>query len=258
MMSTVPFKPCFIVPLYNHGATLTATLNALSQFNLPILVVDDGSNDETKAILAEQVAAHPLCQSLTLAQNLGKGGAVMAGMRHQFKAGFSHALQIDADGQHNLADIPAMLASAELNPCDLIAGVPVYDNSIPKGRLYGRYVTHVWVWIETLSLELKDTMCGFRVYPLAPCCQLLTQQKLGQRMDFDIEIMVRLYWQGIAFKQLPTQVIYPKDGISHFRGWADNVLISKMHTKLFFGMLIRIPKLLAMKWQRYQQPQGID
>lgn len=253
MTHAAPFQPCFIVPLYNHGNTLIATLAALSQFDVPILVVDDGSDAATKAVLAQQVACYPNCQALTLRHNLGKGGAVMAGMQHQFNAGFSHALQVDADGQHNLQDIPAMLACARQHPTALVAGVPIYDASIPKGRLYGRYITHVWVWIETLSFELKDTMCGFRVYPLASCCQLLTQQPLGQRMDFDIEIMVRLYWQGIRFKQLPTQVIYPEDGISHFRGWADNWLISKMHSKLFFGMLWRAPHLLARKWRKETQ-----
>ncbi|NQZ08546.1 MAG: glycosyltransferase family 2 protein, partial [Algicola sp.] len=107
--------------------------------------------------------------------------------------------------------------------------------------------THFWVWVETLSFTIKDTMCGFRVYPLKPCIELIQAKTLGTRMDFDIEIMVRLYWRGVATLFLPTKVIYPEDGISHFQPVADNVRITWMHTRLFFGMLLRSPVLLWRK-----------
>ena len=131
----------------------------------------------------------------------------------------------------------------------MIAGYPIYDETVPAIRLYARYLTHVWVWINTLSLEIRDSMCGFRVYPLAPVMQLIARQKVGLRMDFDTEILVRLYWAGLAVVNLPTRVAYPTDGVSHFRVWLDNVLITRMHTVLFFGMLPRIPRLLARKWR---------
>ncbi|OSM49757.1 acyltransferase, partial [Aeromonas salmonicida subsp. salmonicida] len=151
--------------------------------------------------------------------------------------GFSHALQVDADGQHDLADIPALLAEAHRDPEALISGRPVYDDSVPKGRLYGRYITHVWVWIETLSFTIKDSMCGFRVYPLAASCALLEQVALGRRMDFDTEVMVRLHWAGVAVRFVPTRVIYPADGSSHFQLWRDNRDISWMHTRLVCRLL---------------------
>jgi hypothetical protein len=115
--------------------------------------------------------------------------------------------------------------------------------------LYGRYATHIWVWINTLSFDIKDSMCGLRVYPVAAVTALAARRSIGARMNFDTDILVRLYWDGLAVVNLPTRVSYPADGVSHFRVWRDNVLISWMHTKLFFGMLPRIPSLLARKWR---------
>jgi len=91
-------------------------------------------------------------------------------------------------------------------------------------------------------------MCGFRVYPLEQLIELDRERKLGARMSFDIEILVRLCWAGIEIINLPTRVSYPADGVSHFRGWLDNLLISRLHATLFFGMLLRLPSLIARKW----------
>ena len=92
-------------------------------------------------------------------------------------------------------------------------------------------------------------MLGFRVYPIAPVIELMKRQRIGARMNFDTDILVRLYWQGLNVVNLPTRVAYPIDGVSHFRVFFDNVLITRMHTILFFGMLLRLPKLLARKWR---------
>jgi hypothetical protein len=120
---------------------------------------------------------------------------------------------------------------------------------VPKGRLYARYLTHVWVWINTLSLSIRDSMCGFRVYPLPATLALIDSVNLGKRMDFDTEVLVRLAWRNQPMQWLPTQVHYPLDGLSHFRLWHDNALISKMHAKLFFGMLLRAPQILWHRWR---------
>ena len=129
----------------------------------------------------------------------------------------------------------------------MIAGCPIYDASVPRGRLYGRYATHVWVWINTLSFDIRDSMCGFRLYPLASVLPLLDRVRIGQRMDFDSDIIVRLHWRGVRVVNQPTRVTYPQDGISHFRMFRDNVRISWMHTRLFAGMLYRSPLLLWRK-----------
>lgn len=229
--------PCILIPCYNHAGPLAAVLARLAEYELPCLLIDDGSEPAAAAALDALAARHPWVTLLRHSHNQGKGGAVMTGLRHAHGLGFSHALQVDADGQHDLADIPALLAEARRDPEALISGRPVYDDSVPKGRLYGRYITHVWVWIETLSFAIKDSMCGFRVYPLAASCALLERVALGRRMDFDTEVMVRLHWAGVAVRFVPTRVIYPADGSSHFQLWRDNRDISWMHTRLVCRLL---------------------
>ncbi|MEZ6971742.1 MULTISPECIES: glycosyltransferase [unclassified Aeromonas] len=230
-------NPCLLIPCYNHAGPLAAVLARLAEFKLPCLLVDDGSEPVAAAALDALAAQHPWVSLLRHPHNQGKGGAVMTGLRRAHELGFSHALQVDADGQHDLADLPALLAEARQHPAALVSGRPLYDDSVPKGRLYGRYITHVWVWIETLSFAIKDSMCGFRVYPLASTCALLERVALGRRMDFDTEVMVRLHWAGVPMRFVPTRVIYPVDGRSHFRLFRDNLDISWMHTRLVCRLL---------------------
>jgi predicted LPLAT superfamily acyltransferase/glycosyltransferase involved in cell wall biosynthesis len=252
LVESAPIKLALVIPNYNHSAAIAQTLAELAQFNLPCYLIDDGSNDETRYLLQSLAQTYPWVTLLQHPYNRGKGAAVMTGLRRAYRDGLSHALQVDADGQHNLADIPAMIARAQAKPDALISGKPEYDESVPKGRLYGRYITHFWVWVETLSFDIQDSMCGFRVYPLAATERLLCQQALTERMDFDIEILVKLYWQGVDILFQPTKVIYPEGGVSHFQGVADNVRITKLHTKLFFGMLKRLPWLLKRKQSQQQ------
>ncbi|TQV87860.1 glycosyltransferase family 2 protein [Aliikangiella coralliicola] len=247
------YSACFIIPNYNHTAVFEPMLKELGDFNIPIIVVNDGSDEHTTQLLKKIGESNEAITVLHLPENQGKGGAVMAGMRHAFNQGFSHALQVDADGQHNLEDIQKFLECSERFPRDTICGYPVYDKSVPLGRLLPRYITHFWVWVETLSFEIKDSMCGFRVYPLASCIEIIENNKLGKRMDFDVEILVRLYWESVDIKFIPTKVIYPEDGVSHFQLFRDNWLISKMHTRLFFGMLRRFPSLLVRKFRSEKQ-----
>ncbi len=241
-------KPCAVVPVYRHVRTVAAVLDALLAAGLPCIVVDDGNDGADAEALAGIVAARPRAELLRLPQNQGKGGAMQAGFRAAGERGFTHALQIDADGQHDTADIGRFLALAREHPDDMVYGVPIYDASVPRARLYGRYATHVWVWINTLSLDIRDSMCGFRVYPLAPLLALLQQGALPARMQFDTESLVRLHWRGVGFHAVPTRVVYPADGLSHFRVLRDNLQISWMHTRLFFGMLVRAPLLV---WRKF-------
>ena len=252
-MSTDPqkFKPIVVVPVYNHAKPVALLVEKIQAFNLPCLLVDDGSQSACAIALdALQEKYADKLEVLHLAQNQGKGGAVMAGFRHAAEQGFTHVLQIDADGQHNPADIPGFLAEASQYPQDVICGCPIYDDSVPKARLYGRYATHIWVWINTLSFEIRDSMCGFRVYPLGSTIKVLDSNAIGTRMDFDIDIMVRMHWYGIRVRNRPTHVIYPEDGVSHFDTLRDNIRISKMHAKLFFTMLVTWPAIFFRRWQR--------
>lgn len=235
-----------VIPVYNHGGPVVGVVAALRAHGLPVLLVDDASEPGCAAVL-DALAQQPGVTLERLPVNQGKGGAVMAGLRRAAQLGWTHALQIDADGQHDTRDVPAFVAAAVAAPDHFICGCPIYDASVPKARLYGRYATHIWVWINTLSLTVRDSMCGFRIYPLAAVLRCLDGTSIGRRMDFDIEIAVRLVWAGVKVSNLPTRVRYPEDGVSHFRALRDNVLISAMHARLFFGMLWRAPLLLWRK-----------
>ncbi|MFO1394632.1 MAG: glycosyltransferase family 2 protein [Steroidobacteraceae bacterium] len=239
------FDACAVVPVYEHERSVGGVVAGLRAAGLHCYLVDDGSGSNCAARLDAIAAGDPDVTLLRLARNSGKGAAVTAGLRAAASAGRTHAMQIDADGQHDAADIDRFLDEARKDPDALVCGRPVFDDDMPVARRYGRYLTHGMVWLNTLSLDIPDAMCGFRVYPLAPVLALLDEATLGSRMDFDVELMVRLHWRGVPMRWLDTRVVYPSDGVSHFRPWTDNFRITAMHTRLFFGMLARLPALLV-------------
>jgi predicted LPLAT superfamily acyltransferase len=252
------FSACAVIPVFNHHACLEQIVAALHAEGLACILVDDGSDAVTKRALAAIGAHDPRVECLSLRENRGKGAAVMAGIARAEERGFTHVLQIDADGQHDLSGVPAMLELAHKQPRHLISGVPLYDASIPAARFYGRYLTHALVCLETLSLRLRDSMCGFRVYPVAPVLELMQRVRLGRRMDFDIEVMIRLYWAGTESLFMSTRVHYPKDGISHFRMLGDNARMVWLHMRLLPGTLPRIPKLVCRNLTRKRHQHWAD
>lgn len=239
---------CIVVPVFNHAAGAKTLVGKLQPLGLSTILVNDGSVPQQSAALGDLATAHEWVTVVEHAKNRGKGAAVQSGLREASARGFTHALQIDADGQHDTGDIPALLDLARRHPDAVITGQPVYDASVPTGRLLARYLTHVWVWVETLSFAIKDSMCGFRVYPLHRVLPLLDRTCLGSRMDFDPEVLVRLFWLGTPIITKPTRVTYPEGGISYFRLFEDNLLITRMHVRLVLGMLWRLPTLLARKF----------
>jgi glycosyltransferase involved in cell wall biosynthesis len=246
------FKPCVVVPVYDHEGAIGETVAGLKRFGIPCYLVDDGSHAAGASQLDQIARAEQGWVTLLRhPENRGKGAAVHTGCAAAFAAGHSHAVQVDADGQHDLNDLPKLLSLAQDNPAAVVTGIPIYDDSVPKSRLYGRYLTHVWVWINTLSLEIRDSMCGFRVYPLAAAIALWNSSYIGRRMDFDTEILVKLWWRGVPLKQVPTRVTYPRDGVSHFDLFWDNVRLSGMQTRLACGMLLRFPLLLLRLIRRH-------
>lgn len=244
-MST--FRPCAIIPVYNHSSAVRAVVGKVRAHALPVILVDDGSSSECAAVLDRIASADPEIRLLRLPVNRGKGAAVLHGVRVALANGFSHGVQIDADGQHDTDAIPKALELARRYPRALVAGAPVFDANIPRSRLYGRWFTHVFVWLNTWSLALRDALCGFRVYPLPQTAALAERQKIRERMDFDIDIAVRLVWDNLPVYSVPVAVSYPVDGVSHFDLWRDNLRISRTHARLLAGMLARSPRLL---WRR--------
>ena len=156
------FKPCIVIPVYNHGKLLENNLSELLSFNIPLILVNDGSNQETREILTKISTENKEIILHNLPKNQGKGAALEEAFFSAFQNGFSHALQIDADGQHQISDIPKFITLAKNNPEALINGTPLYDESSPKSRVYGRKITNFWVALETISLNISDAMCGFR------------------------------------------------------------------------------------------------
>jgi glycosyltransferase involved in cell wall biosynthesis len=241
-------KICVVIPVYNHQEAIAQVVETLKQFDLPCYLVNDGSSEQCTAVLRGIAGQEKSWITLyERDRNGGKGAAVMDGLNLAIASGFTHAIQIDADGQHSLADIDRFLDACAQHPGKLILGKPGFDATVPKKRLYGRRISNLWIWINTLSFEIADGMCGFRCYPLDAVDKLLNSVQLGKHMEFDIEIIVRLYWQGVDVINIETEVQYPLDGISHFRMLQDNLLISGKHAQLFFGMLRRLPRLLLRR-----------
>jgi glycosyltransferase involved in cell wall biosynthesis len=244
MRQAEAMRPCVLIPHYNHAGQIGPVLQALRALELPLLIVDDGSDAAQWAALQALVADQPRCELIRQLPNRGKGAAVLHGLECAAERGYSHAVQIDADGQHRCADIPRLLEVARHQPAALVCGAPEYDASVPAVRLHGRKISRFWASVETWSRDIEDALCGFRVYPVPAIRAIAKESQLGLGMEFDTEILVRAHWAGIALVFVPTAVTYPATGLSHFRLWRDNVRISAMHTRLLFGMLRRLPLLV--------------
>lgn len=248
MNITLEFNPCIVIPVYNHGQQLAGVIDQLRPYQLPCLLVDDGSEDNCASVIQRIARLEQWVFAITHEQNRGKGAAIKTGLQHARASGYTHIIQIDADGQHNLADVPRFLEQAGKYPHCIIIGQPEFDESVPKIRYYSRYLTHFWVWVNTLSFQLKDTMCGFRIYPVVTVCDYICKHRTGDHMEFDVEILVKLFREQVCIESLMTKVNYPEDGVSHFRLWEDNALISRMHAGLFFSLFTSyIPQLLKRR-----------
>ena len=254
-MTVASIRVCAVIPSYNHWQAMPAIVEQLRTLGLAIFIVDDGSAAPAQAALAALSAPERGIHVSRLDVNRGKGGAVLEGFALARDAGFSHCLQIDADGQHDIAAVTNMLALAKKHPDAIIVGQAAYDDSAPVGRLVGRWITHVCVWIETLSFDVHDSMCGLRVYPMAAVAALLDRGgRIGQGMDFDIEIIVRLHRAGTPVVNHLVSVIYPPGNLSNFRMWRDNWHITKMHTRLLVGTPFSLPTLL---WRRSRHARAV-
>jgi len=248
--SAEAFSPCVVIPVHEHHAPLALLLPRLTALaGLPVLLIDDGSSPACAAAL--RALAHGGQPPVLLRRqepNQGKGAAVKAGLRWAAELGHTHALQLDADGQHDLSALPGLLEAARLEPSAAVCGRPVFGQDAPAARRRWRRLTNFWLAVNTLSRDIPDGMCGLRVYPLRSTLPLLGA--CGDRMEFDPELLVRLRWAGVALRFLPVPVSYPANGTSGFRALEDNARISWMHTRLFFGMLPRAPGLALGRARR--------
>ena len=241
MNAVTSIKLCLVVPHYNHVHSFNAFLPILSGLNLPCIVVDDGSDQATKAKLIEMLANYPDIQLVEHARNRGKGAAMWTGAHVARQGGFTHMLQIDADGQHDASDVARFISAATAHPKAIISGAPQFDDSAPKARVYGRKVTDFWVALETCSLAIKDSLCGFRVYPLNEFELVFDKYHIGKRMDFDTDVLVKSVWEDIDIRFIDTKVVYLENSVSHFHYLQDNLRLIYLHTRLMLGMAVRLP-----------------
>ena len=217
-------KYCIIVPHYKHEVLFEKFLPALASLNLPCIVVDDGSGEHSVETVKKLLTDYPDFHLVQHQTNRGKGASVITGCYHASAMGFSHVLQLDADGQHNINDAQKLLDYSKQHPDSFIS-----------------------VALETLSFKIKDGLCGFRVYPIKQIERVFDNYYLGPRMDFDPELLVKAVWAGIDLHFIQTKVIYHENTVSHFHYLKDNLMLIRLHVRLMFGMLIRLPKLLYVR-----------
>ncbi|MCL1815264.1 MAG: glycosyltransferase family 2 protein [Treponema sp.] len=240
-------KQGVLIPVYRHGKTACLLAERFTSSGLPVILADDGNDAETRYYLAEYAAKTQGTALVRLEKNMGKGGAVIQGLKKAAELGLTHVLQIDADGQHDAGKAVFFLEKSAKHPDMIICGYPEFDETAPKSRVTGRKISTFWAAIVTLSLELKDVLCGFRVYPVEPSLRITKFSFVDRRMGFDAEILVRLYWKKVFPVFFPVKISYPEDGISNFRMVRDNIRISWTFCRLFFGMLFRLPLLITQK-----------
>lgn len=239
-----------LIPSYDTGAKVYETVAAARAAWTPVWVVVDGSRDGTGEGLQAMAAQDPGLRVFVLPDNRGKGAAVLHGLEQAAAAGFTHALTMDADGQHPADLIPAFMQASMARPQAMILGRPVFDASAPLLRVRGRRVSNWWTNLETLGAGVADSLYGFRVYPVAPLVRVMQGQRWMRRFDFDTEAVVRLAWRGVKPVNLDAPVKYlsaAEGGVSHFRYGRDNALLSWMHTRLMIGFVLRLPLLLWRK-----------
>jgi glycosyltransferase involved in cell wall biosynthesis len=236
-----------LVPTYDNPRTVRSVVERLREHLEHVIVVDDGSGTAGRAA-CEALSAEGLAHVIHRTANGGKGAAVKTGLETAAELGFTHALQVDADAQHDLDDVPRFVDAAHASPHALVLGSPSYDESAPRSRRIGRLITRFWIRIASGGPVIDDAMCGFRVYPVEAALRVRAR---GDAMDFDPEIAVRMVWAGCPVINVPTHVRYVDGGVSHFRLFRDNLLISWLHARLttarvfsrIFGALLRRPTL---------------
>lgn len=239
-----------LIPSYNTGPRVLETVVEARRFWGPVWVVVDGSDDGSDDALVRMAAGDRGLRVLIRDVNGGKGAAVLDGLREAHAAGFTHALTMDADGQHAAEAIGDFMALSAANPEAMILGVPVFAADAPRLRVVGRRVSNGWANLETLWQGIGDSLFGFRVYPIVPLLAVMQRTRWMRRFDFDPEAAVRLCWQGVPVINRPAPVRYfrrEEGGVSHFRYARDNALLTFMHTRLMLGFLMRLPLLLARR-----------
>ena len=232
---TDPRHICAVIPTFNNGGTVADVVRGVLRLGLPVLVVDDGSTDDT----AQRLEGLEI-DRIRHARNQGKGRALKTGLEEARRLGYRFALTLDADGQHDPADIPALVAAA--GPRTLVIGSRnLTAEGMPAGNTFANRFSNFWFTVQT-GRKLPDTQTGFRVYPLEdiPSLRLLTS-----RYEAELALLVFSAWKNLRIVPVPVRVYYPEDRVSHFRPFADFSRISVLNTVLcVLALVYGYPRML--------------
>ncbi len=216
-----------LIPTYNNAASLEGVLRKVLEFTDCVLVVNDGSTDDTEKI----VSRFSEVELISYPKNIGKGWALRKGFAHALQKGFDYVITIDSDGQHNPTDLPVFLSEIEVFPNTIIMGARnMAQASVPGKSSFGNKFSNFWFWFET-GIRLPDTQTGFRCYPIRA---MEGMKFFTRKFEFEIEVIVRSVWRGIPITFVPVNVYYPpkEERVSHFRPFTDFARISVLNTVL--------------------------
>jgi glycosyltransferase involved in cell wall biosynthesis len=237
-----------LIPSYNPGIKGLETVRAAREQWAPVWVVVDGSTDGSADALKALAERDSQIRVIVRPKNGGKGAAIFDGLIEAQRAGFTHALTMDSDGQHPAQFIGSFMEASAQAPQAMVLGVPIFDSSAPAVRVRGRRIANWATRVVTLQAGIQDSLFGFRVYPINPLLAIMRRTRWMRRYDFDAEAVVRLNWCGVPAINAPAPVRYfapSEGGVSHFNYWRDNLLLTSMYFRLFPGFLFRLPRLMA-------------
>jgi len=227
---------CVIIPTYNNHKTIKSVIDQVLVYTKNIIIVNDGSTDNTPEILKE----YNNLKLINLSKNKGKGNALRIGFKCAEKLKYKFAITIDSDGQHFPNDIPVFINALEneINKNVLLIGArDMNQKGVPKKSNFGNKFSNYWFWVET-GINLEDTQSGFRLYPLLAIKDI---SFMTTKFEFEIEVIVKAAWKGIQVKNIPIRVLYKKnDHVSHFRPVEDFIRISILNTWLVILTFIYI------------------
>lgn len=223
-----------VIPTFNNRLTVRAVAEKAAATGLPVLVVNDGCTDGGPALLEGLSVAR-----VDFPVNKGKGAAILAGAEWAAANGFTHIITVDADGQHDPADIPGFVEMIKKDPHAIVVGDRQFKEAVPFSSRFGRQWSNMWLWI-TCGRRVRDSQSGFRGYPVAALRQIACY---GRRYDFEVEILVRSAWAGAGITSIPISVHYSEETKkgSHFDPLMDNLRISRAYTRLVIRTLVPWP-----------------
>lgn len=248
-------KACVIIPTYNNAATLAKVIEDVAEYTDHIIVVNDGSTDNT----AEIVKQFPIVQFINYEKNVGKGWALRTAFKYALEKGYKYAITIDSDGQHFAKDLPAFINKLEEEPNAVIIGARnMGQASVPGGSSFGNKFSNFWFKVET-GITSPDTQSGYRLYPLEPMKKM---KFITRKYEFEIEVLVRLAWKGVKVISVPVTVYYAPaaERVSHFRPFKDFFRISILNTILVLitALYIKPRDIIRTLFSRKKLKKALD